>query len=135
VEIIPNEQGEPMTPSWVVIADDETLVYDAARAQALSNSSRTIYNIKQLIGRGFGEEDIQKDIDSFPFEVVDSNALEPSLPPRFCSRGLLSDANDLQGTPVIRVEVQRQPKDFSPEQISGKQYVRSVKFSTDQDQQ
>jgi heat shock protein 5 len=135
VEIIPNEQGDQMTPSWVTVTDDEILIGDAARAQALSNPNQTIYNIKRLIGREFGGEDVQKDIDSFPFEVIDSNAFQPSLVPRLCLRGLLSDANDLQGTPVIRVKVQRQPKIFSPEQISGKQHVRSVKISTDKDQQ
>lgn len=51
VEIITNDQGNRITPSYVAFSDDERLVGDAAKNQATSNPRRTIYDVKRLIGR------------------------------------------------------------------------------------
>lgn len=51
VEIIANEQGNRITPSYVAFTDDERLVGDAAKNQATVNPDRTIFDVKRLIGR------------------------------------------------------------------------------------
>lgn len=55
VEIIPNEQGNIATPSWVALTDDDDdtgpLIGEAAKDQASLNAQRTIFHVKRLIGR------------------------------------------------------------------------------------
>lgn len=51
VEIIANDQGNRITPSYVAFTDSERLVGDAAKNQATVNPKRTIYDVKRLIGR------------------------------------------------------------------------------------
>ena len=73
VEILVNDQGNRITPSWVAWNDEERLVGDAAKNQFASNPHRTVFDIKRLIGRKYSERDIQKDIKHFPFKVVEKN--------------------------------------------------------------
>ena len=51
VDIIANDQGNRITPSYVAFTDTERLIGDAAKNQATSNPNRTIYDVKRLIGR------------------------------------------------------------------------------------
>ncbi|PWA76197.1 hypothetical protein CTI12_AA237490 [Artemisia annua] len=51
VEIIANDQGNCITPSWVAFTDSEWLIGEAAKDQAAVNAKRTIFNVKRLIGR------------------------------------------------------------------------------------
>ena len=51
VEIVANDQGNRITPSWVAFNDDERLVGEAAKHQFAANPSRTIFDVKRLIGR------------------------------------------------------------------------------------
>ncbi|KAK1309347.1 Luminal-binding protein 2 [Acorus calamus] len=51
VDIIANDQGNRITPSWVASTDTERLIGEAAKNQAASNSERIIFDVKRLIGR------------------------------------------------------------------------------------
>ena len=51
VEIIANDQGNRITPSYVAFSDTERLIGDAAKNQATTNPERTVYDVKRLIGR------------------------------------------------------------------------------------
>lgn len=51
VEIIANDQGNRITPSWVAFTDSERLIGEAAKNQAALNAERTIFDVKRLIGR------------------------------------------------------------------------------------
>ena len=69
VEIIPNELGSRITPSVVAFTDEEKLVGEAANNQASMNPTRTIYDVKRLIGRKFLDESVQSDLKFFPFTL------------------------------------------------------------------
>ena len=51
VEIIANDQGNRITPSYVAFTDTERLIGDAAKFQAALNPERTVFDVKRLIGR------------------------------------------------------------------------------------
>ncbi|XP_037474268.1 heat shock 70 kDa protein BIP4-like [Triticum dicoccoides] len=74
VEIIANEQGNRITPSWVAFTDSgERLIGEAAKNQAAANPLRTVYDAKRLIGKQFGDSEVQRDMKLLPFKVVDKN--------------------------------------------------------------
>ena len=58
VEIIPNELGNRITPSYVAFTDDEKLVGEAAKNQGAQNPMRTIYVVKRLIGRNYDDKEV-----------------------------------------------------------------------------
>jgi len=71
VEIIPNDQGNRITPSYVAFTSEgERLIGDAAKNQLTSNPENTVFDAKRLIGREWSEKSVQSDIKYFPFKVV-----------------------------------------------------------------
>ncbi|CAL4972434.1 unnamed protein product [Urochloa decumbens] len=97
VEIIANDQGNRITPSWVAFTDGgERLIGEAAKNQAAANPARTIYDAKRLMGRQFGDAVVQRDMKLLPYAVVDRN-----------------------GKPHVRVQVRDgDVREFSPEEVS-----------------
>ena len=69
-KIIENSEGTRTTPSIVAYTDNEILVGNSAKRQAVTNPRNTLYAIKRLIGRKFDERDVQKDIDLVPYKIV-----------------------------------------------------------------
>lgn len=69
--VIENAEGHRTTPSIVAFtADNEILVGQAAKRQAVTNPKATLLAIKRLIGRGFNDAVVQKDIKMVPYEIV-----------------------------------------------------------------
>ncbi|KAK5577919.1 hypothetical protein RB653_002867 [Dictyostelium firmibasis] len=95
VEIIPNDQGNRITPSYVAFTENERLIGEAAKNQATLNPENTIFDIKRLIGRRFDDEEVQRDLKLLPYKVVSKN-----------------------NKPYVVVKVKGEEKTFSPEEIS-----------------
>lgn len=71
--IIPNAEGERLTPSVVAISKTgERLVGLLAKRQAIVNPENTIYSIKRLMGRKFSEPTVQYDIKRLPYKIVEA---------------------------------------------------------------
>jgi len=69
--VIENSEGDRTTPSVVAYTDDnEILVGQSAKRQAVTNPKNTLYGIKRLIGRRFEENVVQKDIKLVPFGII-----------------------------------------------------------------
>jgi len=70
-KVIENAEGSRTTPSIVGYTDKETLVGQAAKRQAVSNSENTVYAVKRLIGRRFDDEYLAKNKDTLAYAIVD----------------------------------------------------------------
>jgi heat shock protein 5 len=95
VEIIANDQGNRIMPSWVAFTDTERLVGEPAKNQGAINPENTIFDVKRLIGRKFNDPTIQRDKKLLPYKIVDTDT-----------------------APVIEVTIKGEKKIFTPEQIS-----------------
>jgi L1 cell adhesion molecule like protein len=95
VEIIPNDQGNRTTPSWVAFTPTERLIGDAAKNQGNMNPENSLFDSKRMIGRRFGDQEIQNDIKHWPFKVIEK-----------------------EGKPHYSVKYKGETKEFSPEEIS-----------------
>merc|ERR1712096_354767 len=95
VEIIPNDQGNRITPSYVAFTDDERLIGEAAKNQATIQPTQTLFDVKRLIGRRFKDSTVQKDMKLLPFKIVEKS-----------------------GKPVMGVKVKGETKDLGPEEVS-----------------
>ena len=126
VEIIDNDQGHRITPSYVTFTSDgERLIGDAAKNLLTSNPRSTIisfisfhsflchldtiFQVKRLIGRQFNDSSVQEDIKHFPFAVVEKD-----------------------GRPILKINTDYGEKMYTPEEISAmilsKMRVIAVRF-------
>ncbi|HEB56810.1 MAG TPA: molecular chaperone DnaK [Gammaproteobacteria bacterium] len=70
-KVIENSEGDRTTPSIVAFTgDNEVVVGQPAKRQAVTNPHNTLYAIKRLIGRSFQDEEVQKDIGMVPYKIV-----------------------------------------------------------------
>jgi len=69
--VIENAEGSRTTPSIVAFAENERLVGQPAKRQAVTNPENTIFGVKRLIGRRYDDSDLAKDNKNMPFTVVD----------------------------------------------------------------
>lgn len=95
VEILPNDQGNRITPSYVAFTDEERLVGDAAKNQYAANPTNTIFDIKRFMGRKFSDKDVQRDMKHLPYKVINND-----------------------GKPAVQVKVSGKDKQFTPEEVS-----------------
>jgi len=95
VEIIANDQGNRITPSWVAFTDEERLVGDSAKNQAAMNPENTVFDVKRLIGRKYTDTTVQHDKKLLPYDIVDKG-----------------------GKPYVQVQFKKEKKTYSPEEVS-----------------
>jgi len=70
-KVIENSEGDRTTPSVVAFTkDDEVLVGQSAKRQAVTNPENTLFAVKRLIGRNFGDDVVQRDMDMVPYKIV-----------------------------------------------------------------
>jgi molecular chaperone DnaK len=69
--VIENAEGARTTPTIVALTEDERLVGQPAKRQAVTNPENTIFGVKRLIGRRNDDADLAKDRKNMPFEVID----------------------------------------------------------------
>lgn len=110
VEIIPNDQGNRITPSYVAFADQtsERLVGDAAKNQAASNPLNTVFDVKRLIGRRYNEPTVQRDKKLLPYNIVSKD-----------------------DKPHVEVNLNGEDKIFTPEEISAMVLSKLKKIAED----
>ena len=71
VKVIENSEGDRTTPSVVAFTkDDEVLVGQSAKRQAVTNPQNTLFAVKRLIGRSFSDDVVQRDMDMVPYKIV-----------------------------------------------------------------
>merc|ERR1719292_66127 len=96
VEIIANDQGNRITPSYVAFtADGERLVGDAAKNQLTTNPENTVFDAKRMIGRDWSDKAVQNDIKFYPFKTIEKSS-----------------------KPHVQVDTSQGTKTFAPEEIS-----------------
>ena len=73
-KVLENAEGARTTPSVVAFTEnDEKLIGQPAKRQAVTNPQNTIFAVKRLIGRNFEDPSVKKDVDSAPFKIVNSD--------------------------------------------------------------
>jgi len=96
VEIIANDQGNRITPSYVAwTTEGERLIGDSAKNQATINPENTVFDVKRLIGRKYSDKSVQADKKLVPYKIVSKD-----------------------DKPYVEVLVEGKPRVFAPEEVS-----------------
>ncbi|MFI0398351.1 MAG: molecular chaperone DnaK [Thiolinea sp.] len=114
--VIENSEGDRTTPSVVAFMDEEVLVGQTAKRQAVTNPENTLYAVKRLIGRRFQEDAVQKDIKLVPYKIVAADNGDAWVdvrgkkmaPPEISARVLMKmkkTAEDYLGEPVTEAVI------------------------------
>ena len=115
--VIENSEGARTTPSVVAYADDnEILVGQSAKRQAVTNPKNTLHAIKRLIGRKYNEDVVQRDIKLVPYKIVKADNGDAWVevkgkkmaPPEISARVLMKmkkTAEDYLGEPVTEAVI------------------------------
>ena len=116
-KVIENSEGDRTTPSIVAFGKDgEVLVGQAAKRQAVTNPTNTLFAVKRLIGRRFEDDVVQRDIEMVPYNIVKADngdawveANDKSMaPPEISARVLMKmkkTAEDYLGEEVTEAVV------------------------------
>jgi len=94
VEIIANECGNRITPSFVSFTTEERLIGDAAKSAIASNPSNTVFDAKRLIGKNYNDSQVKDSLKHLSYKVFNKS-----------------------NKPMIQVEFRNETKEFSAEEI------------------
>jgi molecular chaperone DnaK len=115
--VIENSEGDRTTPSIVAFTkDNEVVVGQSAKRQAVTNPQNTLFAVKRLIGRKFGDDVVQKDMKMVPYPIVKADNGDawvevqgkPMAPPEVSARVLMKmkkTAEDYLGEPVTEAVI------------------------------
>jgi molecular chaperone DnaK len=115
--VIENSEGDRTTPSTVAFTkDDEVLVGQSAKRQAVTNPHNTLFAVKRLIGRKFEDDVVQKDVHMVPYKVLKADNGDAWVeaqgkkmaPPEISARVLMKmkkTAEDYLGEPVTEAVI------------------------------
>jgi molecular chaperone DnaK len=115
--VIENSEGDRTTPSIVAFTkDDEVLVGQSAKRQAVTNPHNTMFAVKRLIGRRFQDDVVQRDVDMVPYKIVKADNGDAWVeangkkmaPPEVSARVLMKmkkTAEDFLGEPVTEAVI------------------------------
>ena len=95
VHQVTHMRGNRVTPSYVAFTEDEPLIGEAAKNQAMLHPSQTLFGVKRLIGRCFNDSTVQEDMKLLPFKVIAK-----------------------RGKPMIAVKVKGEEKVMAPVEVS-----------------
>ncbi|MBO7380488.1 MAG: molecular chaperone DnaK [Neisseriaceae bacterium] len=115
-KVIENAEGARTTPSIIAYTDNEILVGAPAKRQAVTNAKNTVYAVKRLIGRRFEDAEVQRDIETMPFEIIKAGngdawvkaqgkELSPPQVSAEILRKMKKAAEDYLGEPVIEAVI------------------------------
>ncbi len=116
-KVIENAEGDRTTPSIIGYTDDdEVLVGQSAKRQAVTNPTNTVFAVKRLIGRKFKDDVVQKDISMVPYTIVEADngdawveaKGEKMAPPQVSAQILMKmkkTAEEFLGEPVTEAVV------------------------------
>ncbi len=115
--VIENSEGDRTTPSIVAFTkDDEVLVGQSAKRQAVTNPHNTLFAVKRLIGRKFQDDVVQKDVGMVPYKIAKADNGDAWIevngkkmaPPEISARVLMKmkkTAEDFLGEPVTEAVI------------------------------
>lgn len=104
VEIIPNDQGNKTTPSYVAFSDVERFIGDAAKNQVSRNPRNTLFDAKRLIGRKFQDPTVQADMKLWPFKVECGPGDKPFMKVNFKGEDKLFQAEEISSMVLTKMK-------------------------------
>merc|ERR1712178_400615 len=100
-KVLENAEGARTTPSVVAFSDnDEKLIGQPAKRQAVTNPENTIFAVKRLIGRNFNDPTVKKDVEAAPFKIVNCEKYSPSQISAFILQKMKETAEKYLGQAV-----------------------------------
>lgn len=104
VEIIPNDQGNNTTPSYVAFTEEERLIGDSAKNQNARNPTNTVFDAKRLIGRKFSEKLVQEDMAHWPFKVEQGPGDKPIISVQFKGETKKYHAEEISSMVLVKMK-------------------------------
>jgi len=125
VEIIANDQGNRITPSYVAFLDNgDRLVGDAAKNQATINPEKTVFDVKRLIGRKYSDKSVQADKKLVPYTIAANKGDKPVI--EISDDGKVSQFSPEEISAMILTKMKTTAETFLGKSINNAAYCSSI---------